>query len=68
MRFHYPTRFGVSALLRLLRNTEIKGISAQFAYRSLLIRRREAKETKKNGGKGKVEELKEGSRTMQSFD
>lgn len=47
MRFHYPTRFGGSALLRLLRNTEIKGISAQFAYRSLLIRRREAKETKK---------------------
>lgn len=46
-----PHRFGGFAFFRLLRNTKIKGT---FAYRSLLIRKREAKETKTRGkGEGK---------------
>lgn len=53
-----PHRFGGFAF-RLLRNTEIKEIMGKFAHRSLLIRRRETRETKTRS-KCKVKELKRG--------
>lgn len=59
-----PHRFG-SVAFRLLRNTEIKGITGKFAYPSLLIRRREARETKTRGN-CKVKELGDGCATMKS--
>lgn len=62
---NYPTRFG-DITLRLLRNTEIKGISSKFAHRSLLISR-EAKETKTQGNDKVRNGIEEGVATMKKF-